>query len=338
MTNLFIIPQKRNRPAKTVPDVIGGKPPETEVLRTRELIANRHSKAAMELAKDLHKRADTAETEALLLDAYQCRIEDMLRRGMAVEAKMLLQLVGGRFPSSRLRMADLQREIAAVGGRLDEIVAPLGDANLSPEVRERIETFVRQRVHDLPALAAVSSLPPEHPSREGAAALAAAFRAVTRGPVDDQVVALSQVSRRSVLAPWKALIRAITSFYRREDDVCRKWLQAVPEDSAPARLVRPLMAMLGTNATSEFSAAEQRLMNALGDGSAALRPALVALEKALAAKKRKPLLETARAAVEICGQCSPGIRERLRQCIVVPSLSRGVSRQEICSAIGGTPR
>ena len=211
--------KKGNRPAKTVPGMSGGKPPETEVLRTRELIASRHSKAAVELAKELNKRAGTAETEALLLDAYQCRIEDMLRLGMAVEAKMLLQLVGGRFPSSRLRMADLQREIAAVGGRLDEIVAPLGDANLSPEVRERIETFVRQRVHDLTALDAVSSLPPEHALRKGAAALAAAFHAVTRGPVDDKVVALSQVSRRSVLAPWKALIRAITSFYRREDNI-----------------------------------------------------------------------------------------------------------------------
>jgi hypothetical protein len=257
---------------------------------------------------------------------------------MSVEAKLLLQMVCERFPSSRSRMVDLQREIAAAGGRLDEIVAPLQGANLAPEIRERIETFVRQRVHDLPALAAVSSLPPEHPLREGAAALAAAFQAVTRGPVDDQVVALSQVSRRSTLAPWKALIRAIASFYGRDDDACRKWLQAVPEDSAPARLIQPLMAMLGTNATSEFSAAEQRLMSAVGDGNAALRPALAALEKALAAKKHKPLLEAARAAVAICGQCCPGIRERLRQHIVVRSLARGVSRHEICSAVGGTPR
>ena len=327
-----------NIPAKSVPGASGGEPPAANVLRIRELIASRHSKAAVELAKELHKHAGTADTEALLLDAYHCRIEDLLRLGMATEAKLLLQMVGERFPSSGSRTVDLQREIAAVGGKLDEIVAPLRDANLAPEVRERIETFVRQRVHDLPALAAVSSLPPEHPLCEGAAALAAAFQAVTRGRVDDQVVALSQVSRRSPLAPWKALIRAIASFYRREDDACRKWLQAVPEDAVAARLIPPLAAMLGTSATSEFTAAEQRLVSVVGDGNAALRPALAALEKALAAKKRKPLLEAARAAVAICAQCCPGIRERLRQHIVVRALARGVSRNEICSAIGGTPR
>ena len=324
--------ERAKRPAKLVAAARGGNPAETEIHRIRELIAGRHSKAAAELAKDLHKRAGTAESETLLLDAYQCRIEDMLRLGMAVEAKVLLEMVGRRFPSSRSRMIDVQREIAVADGRVDEVVAPLADDNLSPEVRDRIETFVRQRVYDLPALAGVSSLPREHSLREGASALAAAFHAVTTGPVDDRVVALSQVSRRSALAPWKALIRAIASFYRREDDDCKKWLRMVPEDSAPARLIRPLMAMLGTDVTSEFSAAEQRLVSAVGAGS--LRPALAALEKTLTAKKRKPLLEAARTAITICGQCYPEIRERLGQHIVIRSLAHGVSRSEICSAIG----
>ncbi|MGA8504541.1 MAG: hypothetical protein WB762_02910 [Candidatus Sulfotelmatobacter sp.] len=326
--------ERAKRPTKVVAAASGGSPAETEIHRIRELIASRHSKAAVELAKDLHKRAGTAETETLLLDAYQCRIEDMLRLGMAVEAKTLLEMVGRRFPSSPSRMMDLQREIAVVDGRLDEVVAPLADDNLSPDVRDRIETFVRQRVYDLAALAGVSSLPREHSLREGASALAAAFQAVTTGPVDDRVAALSQVSRRSALAPWKALIRAIASFYRREDDDCRKWLGLVPDDSAPARLTRPLMAMLGIDLTSEFSAAEQRLVSVVGAGSGSLRPALAVLEKTLTAKKRKPLLEAARTAVTICGQCCPEIRERLRQHIVVRSLAQGVSRSEICSAIG----
>jgi hypothetical protein len=327
--------QERAKPrTNVVAAASDGNPAEPEIHRIRELIAGRHSKAAVELAKDLHKRASTAETETLLLDAYQCRIEDMLRLGMAVEAKILQEMVGRRFPSSRSRMMDLQREIAVVDGRLDQVVAPLADDNLSPEVRNRIETFVRQRVYDLPALAAVSSLPREHSLREAASALAAAFQAVTTGPVDDQVTALSQVSRHSTLAPWKALIRAIASFYRREDEDCKKWLRLVPEDSAPARLIRPLVAMLGTDVTSEFSAAEQRLVSAVGAGSGSLRSALAVLEKTLTAKKRKPLLGAARTAVTICGQCYPEIRERLRQHIVVRSLAHGVSPSEICSAIG----
>jgi hypothetical protein len=320
------------------PRIHGEKPPAMEVQRIRELIAGRHSKAAVGLAKDLHKRSGTAETEALLLDAYHCRIEDLLSLGMAVEAGSLLQMVEEQYPSSRSRTVDLQREVAAKSGRLDEIVAPLEDANLAPEVRERIETFVRQRVHDLPALAAVSSLRPDHPLREGAAALAAAFKAVTRGPVDDGDIALPQVSRRSPLAPWKALIRAIAEFYRREDEGCKRWLQSVPQDSAPARLVRPLMGMLGTSAAPEFSAAEQRLMSAAGDGTASLRAALLTLEEALARKKRKMVLKEAQTVVAICNQCSSVIRERVRQHIVVRLLAFGITRNETCTAIGGAPR
>jgi hypothetical protein len=326
--------ERAKRPIKGVAAASGHSPAETEIPRIRELIAGRHSKAALGLAKDLHKRAGTAETETLLLDAYQCRIEDMLKLGMTVEAKVLLEMVGQRFPSSRSRMMELHREIAVLDGRLEEIVAPLADANLSPEVRDRIETFVRQRVYDLNALASVSSLPREHSLREGASVLAAAFQAVTTGPVDDGITALSQVSRRSALAPWKALIRAIASFYRREDDDCKKWLRLVAEDSAPARLIRPLMAMLGTGVTSEFSPAEQRLVGAVGAVSGSLRPALAVLEKTLTAKKHKPLLEAARTALTVCGQCYPEIRERLRQHIVVRSLAHGVSRPKICSAIG----
>ena len=331
--------QKGIQRANAVALANGGNPANTEFPRIRELIASRHSKAAVELAKDLHKRAGTPESEALLLDAYQCRIEDMMRLGMAVEAKMLLQMVGERFPLSRARMLDLQWEITAAEGRLDHIVAPLADVNLPAKVRERIEIFVRQRVYDLPALAAVSSLPPEHPLREGAVALEAAFRAVTSGPVDDQVLALRQVSRRSALGGWKALIWAIASFYRREDDACQKWLRLVPVDSAPARLIRPLLAMLGTaTAKSEFNAAEQRLLSAVGVGSAALRPTLVALEQALTEKKRKAQLDATRSAVAICGQCFPMIRERLRQHILIRSLARGLWRSEMLAAIGGAPR
>jgi hypothetical protein len=170
--------------------------------------------------------------------------------------------------------------------------------------------------------------------REGAAALATALQAVTRGPVDDQVLALPHVSHRSPLAPWKALVRAIASFYRREDDACKKWLRAIPDDSVPARLIPSLVAMVGMKSTSEFSPAEQLLMTAAGNSSAALRPVLADLEKALAAKNKQPLLEAARAAVAFCDRCCPKIVERLRQHITIRCLARGISRRVVGSAIG----
>ena len=317
--------------------VRSGALPAAEVQRVRGLIAGRHSKSAVELAKALHKTCGTAESEGLLLDAYQCRVGDLLKLGMAIEAKALLKMVSERFPASRLQLMDLQREVWAADGNIDEVVAPLQDPALPLEIRNRIEVFIRQRVYDLPALAAAASLPPDHTLRESAAALASALQAVTEGPVEDQVLALPQVSRRSPLAPWKAVVRAIACFYRREDEACKRWLRAIPNDSVPASLIPPLQAMLGIKAASEFRPSQQRLMAAAGGASAELHPALVVLEGALVRTEQKPLLEAARAALAVCDRCRPGIRERLRQHITIRCLARGIPRRAIGSAIG-TPR
>jgi len=298
------------------------------------LIAGRHSKAAVELAKSLYKQAASTETEALLIDAYRCRIEDLLKLGMKVEAKALFELVTGQYPRSHSRMAQLDWDITVRSASLDAIVAPLADPDLAPERREQIETFIRQRVDNPAALAGVSSLAPEHPLRAAALALVAAFKAVTEGPHEDQILALPEVSRRSPLAPWKALIHAIASFYRREDTLSRKWLEQVPGDSAPARLVRPIAAMLGADSKSGLTAAEQGLIAAVGSGATVLRASLAAFERALAADKRKPLLEAARTAVALCGKYCPASQERLRQHVVERSVAHGIPRREICSKVG----
>jgi hypothetical protein len=87
---------RKNDPALgTAPTVGGARLLPEEIERVRELIAGRHSKSALQLAKDLYKRCATAEAEALLTDAYTARIDDLLKLGMTVEAKTLLQ---ERFP------------------------------------------------------------------------------------------------------------------------------------------------------------------------------------------------------------------------------------------------
>src|SRR5258708_36862340 len=80
-----------------------------ETARVRDQIAGRHSKAALQLAKDLHKRRGTAESEALLVEAYQARIDDLLKVGMTEEAKALLGIVNQRFPAAAHRLADQRR-------------------------------------------------------------------------------------------------------------------------------------------------------------------------------------------------------------------------------------
>src|SRR5438309_318898 len=77
------------------------------------------------------------------------------------------------------------------------------------------------------ALAECAALPAEHPLRTAASALQRAFLAVTEGPVGEAALELPEVSRRSPLAPWKLLVRAIACFYRGEDDACRRYLEAI---------------------------------------------------------------------------------------------------------------
>ncbi|HEV2134624.1 MAG TPA: hypothetical protein VGR47_10175 [Terracidiphilus sp.] len=306
--------------------------------RVRELIAGRHSKAALQVAKDLHKREATAESETLLVNAYRARIEDLIRLRMTVEAKALFEIVRQRFPAAVPRFSEIERELCVLDGRLDGIVAPLRDPNLAAADRERIETFIRQRIDDLPALAAVSSLPPEHRLRAAASALAAALKAVTEGRVDDETLALPEVSRRSPLASWKALVRAIASYYRHEDAECRKWLGAISSDSVPARLIPSMTAMLGAKTGARFSPAEARLIAAAGDRGAALRASLAALESTFAAKKNQAILDAVRAfTADSIGLNAP-LRERLRQHIVVRCVMQHVPRAAAYAALGGAPR
>ena len=334
---------KKNGPAPGPAPTVGGARllPE-EIERVQEQIAGRHSKSALQLAKDIYKRSATAESEALLIDAYKARIDDLLRLGMKVEAKTLLGIVAERFPSALPRMTELGREICAQEGKLEEVVAPLADRELPAEERERIETFVRQRIVDLPALGSVSSLPPEHPLRTAATALAAAFQAVTSGPVEDAALVLPEVSRRSPLAPWKALIRAIACYYRHEDDECRRWLLTIPDDSVPARLTPAFAAMLKTKsapgADSKLSLAEEKLIVVAGDHCAALRAATAELEDALHGKKQKLILDAARQAMAASKHCGAETRERLRQHIAVRCGLMNLPRTAFNAAIGGPPR
>ncbi len=309
-----------------------------EAARVRELIAGRHSKTALQLAKDLHKRCAAADSETLLVEAYKARIDDLLKLGMTVEAKSLLAIVQERFPASLARLAEVGREICAQDGRLGEVVGPLCDPNLPAEDRDRIEALIRQQIHDLPALASVSSLPQEHPLRVAASALAEAFNAVTSGPVDDGILAFTEVSRRSPLASWKALVRAIACYYRHEDAECNKWLRTIVEDSVPARLVPAAAALRGLIPDSKFTAAETKLIGAVGDPSAVLRSAVAKLEKAFHAKKLEPVLDAVRKVAAASERCDPMLRERLRQHIAVRSIMHHFPLPSVHTALGALPR
>jgi hypothetical protein len=98
------------------------------------------------------------------------------------------------------------------------LVRPLNDPGLAAEQRTAIDRRLQQEVWDLASLAGCKALPADHELRRAAAALDRALIAATSGPVTDDALALPEVSRRSPLAPWKLITRAIAGFHRRDDE------------------------------------------------------------------------------------------------------------------------
>jgi hypothetical protein len=83
-----------------------------------------------------------------------------------------------------------------------------------------------------------------HPLKTGDLSVTEAFAKVTAGYAQDGEIALPAISRRSPLAPWEMLIRALVYFYRQDDDKCEKYLQAVDPEPAPGRPVPLISEMI----------------------------------------------------------------------------------------------
>jgi len=278
----------------------------------RQLIANGKYKVAVENAKEIHKAQATAASEALLVDAYAARIQSLIDRNLAAEAKALLELVRERYPSARERLNGRNGSAA-------------------------IEAAIAREAGDLAALAGCAALPLEHPLRQAASAFERAFLATTGGPVGEEAVELPEISHRSPLAPWKLLVRAIACFYRREDEACRRYLEAIQPESVPARLVPAMRAMLGGKPAG-LTAAAAALVSSITSDPAALRKALEALEKAFNSHKNGTILEGVRDAVQACRETAPDQIERLKQHISVRCALAGVSKEKLSAAMGGAAR
>ncbi len=331
---------KKNRPspgAAAAPVLNGAALSAGAEASVRQLIANGKHKVAVETAKEIHKAQATAASEALLVDAYAARIQSLIDQNLATEAKALLELVRERYPSARERLNVRNGSAGMDAGWLEELVRPLNDPELSAERRAAIEAALAREAGDIAALAECAALPSEHPLRKAASALQRAFLAVIEGPVGEEAVELPEVSHRSPLAPWKLLVRAIACFYRGEDEVCRRYLQAIKPESAPARLVPAMQAMLGGKPAG-LTAAAAALVSSTTSDPAALRKAIEALEGAFDSHKDGTILKGIREAVQACRENAPDKIERLKQHISVRSALADVSIEKVNAAMGGASR
>ena len=304
----------------------------------RQLLANGKSRPALDAAKEWHKGQGTAASESLLLEAYIARIQSLMRLGLTVEAKALAELVRERHPSARAALDDLAAVASARAGSLDELVRPLNDPSLPPERRSAIEETVAREVHDLGALAQCAALPADHPLRQAAAALNRCLLAVTNGPVEPDSLALPEVSRRSPLAPWKLLVRAIAALYRCDDQQCRECLDGIKPETPPARLVPPVRAMLGGPPPAPLTSAATALVSAVTGNPAALRKALESLDHAFTQERPAAMYAAMRPTVDACRQSAPAVLTRLKQHIYVRSETAGLEQKRVLQTLGGAPQ
>ena len=297
----------------------------------RQLIANGKSKAAVESAKAVHKMHGTDASESLLIDAYVARIQSLSDQNLKLEAKSLLESVRSRFRSAQGRLDCF----FSPGSGLETVLHPLADPDLPPERRAAIEQRLAREVSDLASLADSTALPADHPLRQAARVLARAFAAVTARPVPEPDLALPEVSRRSPLAPWKLLVRAIGHFYRNEDGRVREYLDAIPPESVPARVIPAMRAMLGDQPAAPLPPAAAQLVAAVSGNSPALRSALQKLDRALeSGAADRQVFEAIKEAVRECGLHAPARLERLRQHISVRCAIAEMDRDKVAKAMG----
>jgi len=299
------------------------------------LIAKGKVKKAVNMAKQYHKNLGTKESEAILVEAYVARILEMTEKGLTVEADTLLDLVRKRYHLPDQRLAEINAATAAREGIKDAFLAPLNDPSIPTEQQAAIRKVIKRELVDLNILTACKTLSPDHPLKVEAAAVSRAFEAVTSRPVDDKEIALPGISRKSPLAPWKMLIKALSCFYRHDDALCERYLGAVEADSAPARLVPAVRAMVSGKTGVGLGVSAHSLVEQVGGNRTEIRKKLQDLERWLVEGKSNKLSYAIRDTVAVCKRFCPEIVERLKQHISIRFWMIEADEKTIKKAMGG---
>jgi len=309
-----------------------------EEARVRAGLASGATREALERAKALHRREGDGGTEALVVEAYLARLDELLRAGLAKEAAALTDLVAGRYESRRAEVLRRRDYAAAWQGDVGGLVAPLAGDRPPPARAREVDDEVRRWVADPRALARCETLPATHPLRTAAAAVAVALEAVTSRPVEaGREPALPEVARRSPLAPWKLLVRALAAWHRDDDAACLSALKGVPDDSAAGRLKPVLSALTGDGPPP--SGLPAAIAPLAGDSrQQRLRRALAAADRALARGRERPVLSAMRSALQECEQARPDLLEPLRRRLSVRAFVAGLPIGSVRQVIGAPRR
>ena len=301
----------------------------------RGLISKGKIKTAVNKAKQFHKAEGTEASEGILVEAYGARILEMNEKGLTVEADTLLNMVREQYPFPVALLAEITTAAAACKGVNDEFLAPLNNPATPPEQQAAILNKIKEKVVRLTVLTDCGTLTPHHPLKVQAATLEKAFQAVTSGPVHEKEITLPGISRKSPLAPWKMLIKALFFFYRHEDALCERSLKAVETGSAPARLVPVIRAMLRKNTFGKPGESAHTLTEKVTGNRKELENRLAVLDSVLDAGKSMKLSSAIRGAISLFKQFHPELLEDLKQRISIRSWMIEVDVKQVKKAMGG---
>lgn len=279
--------------------------------RVESSLASDDSRDALEAAKVLLREVPGAETEALAVRAYVARIRSLIAEGLGREAGAMAAIVRERFPAHVAAHGAELEEARLAAGDLDWLLRDLAAADATG--RDAIEARLMPWIADPAALARSKALGPDDPLAREAAAVAEVFEIVTsRLASADELARLGDVRRRSPLAPWKLLVRAIDAFHRHDDDRVAANVAAIEPRSPAARGGAILAELTGTRPRSHHSFAAERLIERISGGRETIAGHLRAIEAAHRGDDRRRLRDEIRALARAFDKLSPLAREQAR--------------------------
>ena len=125
-------------------------------------------------------------------------------------------------------------------------------------------------------------------------------------------------------------------FYRQDEAACERCLEAIDPDSAAARLVPVMRAMLAQRPSGALlSAASASLLVQVGGNMEALRSTLESLDAAFATEAQSKIIPEIQRAISACRAACPELVERLQQHISIRAVRLDLPPRRVQAALGG---
>ncbi|MGH9421585.1 MAG: hypothetical protein ACRD3J_16530, partial [Thermoanaerobaculia bacterium] len=284
-------------------------------VRLERLLADGDTRRAVEAAKELIREQPGEESEALAVSAYVQRIRTLIAEGLGREAGAMAAIVRERFPAHVSGHAETLEDARLAAGDFDSLFRQLPSAESSQ--RAAIEERLMPWLTDPRAVAGSSALDPADRLAREAAVVADAFEIVTaRLASAEEMATLNDVRRRSPLAPWKLLVRAIDAFHRNDDARVASNVAAIDTRSPAARAGALLTELTTGSRKGQHSVAAERLFERISGGHATIAAQLRNIEAAANSDDRKRLRDEIRGFTRSFDKLSEYARDQIRMALL----------------------